>query len=87
MTVEEIDAPEFEKYLDGEFIFVKARGEVEGALKIFAYSNETSTNSIFLVELNLDFPNQEVNYTIKSQKDGLISKYEEYLLKVIDPIL
>lgn len=87
MSVEEIDAPEFEKYLDSEFLFVKARGEVNGALKIYAYSYELSTETIFLIELNLDFPNQEVNYTIKTQKDHLIPKFEEYLLKVIEPIL
>ena len=87
MSVEEIDAPEFEKYLDSEFIFVKASGEVGRTLKIYAYSNETFTDSIFLIELNLDFAYRELNYTIKSQKDGLIYKYEEYLLKVIEPIL
>ena len=87
MSVEEIDAPEFEKYLDSEMVFVKARGEVSGTLKIYAYSYHNILDSFFLIELNLDFPNQEVNYTIKSQKDDYISKYEEFLLKVIDPIL
>jgi hypothetical protein len=38
MSVEEIDAPEFEKYLDSEHVYVKARGEVNGTLKIYAFS-------------------------------------------------
>lgn len=87
MSVEEIDAPEFEKYLESESVFVMARGEVGSSLKIFAYSCETETETIFLVELNLDFSAQELSFTIKSQRGNLIPKYEEFFLKVIEPIL
>jgi len=87
MSVEEIDIPEFEKYLDSERVFVKARGEVSGILKIYAYSYHNNLDVIYLIELNLNFNNQEIDYTIKSQNSSSIPKYEEYILKVIDPIL
>jgi hypothetical protein len=87
MSVEEIDAPEFEKYLDSEHVYVKARGEINGTLKIYAFSYESNTNTNVLLELNLDFPGQEVTYTVKSSNETLIPKYEDYLLKVIEPIL
>ena len=87
MSVEEIDAPEFEKYLESEHVYVKARGEVNNVLKIYAYSYESSSDNIVLVELNLDFPNAEVTYTVKSLNEGIISKFEDFLLKIIEPIL
>lgn len=87
MSVEEIDAPEFEKYLESEHIYVKARGDKNGNLKIYAYSYESNTNSYVLIEMNLDFPGQEVTYTVKSAQEGVISSYEDFVLKVIDPIL
>jgi hypothetical protein len=87
MSVEEIDAPEFEKYLDSEHVYVKARGEVNGTLKIYAFSYESNSNSYALLEMNLDFPGQEVTYTVKSPNEGVIPSYEDYLLKVIEPIL
>ena len=87
MSVEEIDAPEFEKYLDSEHVYVKARGEVNGTLKIFAYSFEANSNAFALIEMNLDFPNQELNYTVKSSNGGIIESYESFVLKVIEPIL
>lgn len=87
MAVEEIDAPEFEKYLESEKVYVKARGEVNGQLKIYAYSYESNMNLAVLLELNLDFPNQEVNYTVKCQNEKIIQMYEDFLLKIIEPIL
>ncbi len=87
MSALEIDAEEFEKYLDSEKIFVKARGEFNGTLKLFAYSIETQTNSFVLLEMNLDFAAQELQYTVKSQLEGVQTKYEDFLLKVIEPIL
>ena len=87
MSVEEIDAPEFEKYLDSEKVYVKARGEINGLLKIYAYSYEVNSNSIVLLELNLDFPNQDVVYVVKCQNEAIIPRYEDFILKVIEPIL
>jgi hypothetical protein len=87
MSALEIDAEEFEKYLDSEKVFVKARGEINGTLKIFAYSYESNTNSLVLVEMNLDFAGQELQYTVKAQNEAVVTKYEDFLLKVIGPIL
>ena len=87
MSVEEIDASEFEKYLDSEHLYVKARGEINGTIKIFAYSHESNTNSFVLIELNLDFPNLEVNYTVRSPSAAIIESFESHVLKVIEPIL
>ncbi len=87
MSVEEIDTPEFEKYLDSEMVFVKARGDISGVLRIYSYSYMSSIECIFMTELNLNFQNQEFGYTIKCANKAAIPKYEEFLMKVIDPIL
>jgi hypothetical protein len=87
MSAEEIDAEEFVKYLENEKVYVKAHGTVNDVLKMYLYSYEVSTDTFFITELILDFRNQDCTYTIKSPKDNLITKYEEYFLKVIEPIL
>jgi len=87
MSADEIDAPEFVKYLEGESIFVRAYGELNKKLKMYLHSKESQTNNYHLVELILDFNNLEVNYTLKSVNSNTSSKFEEYLMKIIEPIL
>ena len=87
MSADEIDAPEFVKYLEGESIFVRAYGEINKILKMYLNSKEVQTNNYHLVELILDFNSLELNYTLKSLNNNTSSKYEEYLMKIIEPIL
>lgn len=87
MSADEIDAPEFVKYLESENIFVTAYGELKKVLKMYLHSKETQNNNYHLVELILDFNTLELNYTLKSLNNNNSLKYEEYLMKIIEPIL
>lgn len=87
ISVEEIDAEEFVKYLESENVFVRAHGEVDKTLKMYLYSYEISNDAYFLAEFIIDFKNMELNYTIKAMNNSLIKPYENYFLKIIDPIL
>jgi hypothetical protein len=86
MSAEEIDVDEFVKYLSNEKVFVEAKGN-ESPILFYCYSYETQTDCIFLTELKLDFNTGECSYLIKSEKDNLQSKYEDYFLKIIEPII
>ncbi len=87
MSADEIDAAEFVKYLESENIFVRAFGEINKILKMYLHSKETQSNNYYLVELILDFNTLEINYTLKSRNNSNAAKYEEYLMKIIEPIL
>lgn len=87
MSADEIDAPEFVKYLESEHIFVKAYGEANKILKMYLYSKEKKYNNYHLIELILDFNTLDLNYTLKSLNNNTASKYEEYFMKIIEPIL
>ena len=87
ISADEIDSPEFVKYLESENIFVRAYGEINKILKMYLHSKETQNGNYHLVELVLDFNGLELNYTLKSQNNSTTAKFEEYLMKVIEPIL
>jgi hypothetical protein len=87
ISVLEIDSAEFVKYLESEAIFVKAYGDVDNVLKIYLFSQDNITSSFYLAEVILDFNKQMMSYTIKTENKNFITKYEEYFLKVLEPIL
>lgn len=87
MSADEIDAEEFVKYLEGEKIFVQAHGQSNKILKMYLHSKELQGNYFHLIELILNFNSLDLNYNLKSSNPNHSSKYEEYLMKVIDPIL
>ena len=87
ISADEIDSAEFFKYLESENIFVKAFGESNKILKMYLYSRETQNNNYHFVEMTIDFNTLELNYNLKSLNTSISSKYEEYLMKVIEPIL
>ena len=87
MSADEIDAEEFVKYLESEKIFVQAHGQVKNVLKMYLHSKELQGNNFHLTELILNFNSLEVNYSLKSTNSNNSSKYEEYLMKIIEPIL
>ncbi len=87
MSADEIDAPEFVKYLEGEGIFVTAYGENKNVLKMYLHSKELQNNNYHLVELFLNFNTLEINYNLKSLNNNTSSMYEEYFMKIIEPLL
>ena len=87
MSADEIDAEEFVNYLEGEKIFVQAHGESNKILKMYLYSKELQGNCYHLIELILNFNSLNLDYSLKSSIPSHSSKYEEYLMKIIDPIL
>lgn len=87
MSADEIDADEFVKYLESEKIFVQAHGQVNNTLKMYLYSKELQGENFHLIELVLNFSSLEVNYILKSTYPNNSSKYEDYFMKIIDPIL
>jgi hypothetical protein len=54
---------------------------------MYLFSQDNITESFYLCELILEFGKQTAKYTIKSDNIQFMPKYEEYFLKVIDPIL
>jgi hypothetical protein len=87
MSADEIDAEEFVKYLESEKIFVQAHGQVNNVLKMYLHSKELQGNNYYLTELILHFNCLEISFNIKSTNFNNSSKYEEYLIKIIEPIL
>jgi hypothetical protein len=75
------------KYLESELIFVKAYGDVENELKLYLFSQDNITSSYYLAEMILDFNKQTLSYKIKTDNKNLISLFEDYFLKVLEPIL
>ncbi len=87
MSADEIDADEFVKYLETEKIYVQAHGQANNILKMYLYSKELNENNFHLTELILNFNNLEVDFNLKSTNSRNSIKYEEYLMKIIEPIL
>jgi len=68
-------------------IYVKAHGEVDKVLKMFLYSHDNINKINILIELNISFSKMDVNYEVKFDNLGVIHKFEEYFLSVIEPLI
>lgn len=88
ISAEEIETDGFIKYLEENKIFVKAFG---GNLRMFIYSRLTNNSAIYLLaELVFNFQDSILTYTVKSTDTGnsnLSNNYEEYLLRILEPLL
>lgn len=89
LSVAEIDNDGFIQYLENEGIFVKAFVNIDKSLKIYGFSPFNTPEGVLylLVELILDFGTEELSYTVKSNNRNAVPRYEEYLGKIIEPLL
>jgi hypothetical protein len=87
-SAEEIDTAEFIKYLESENIYVKANGEDGKTVKMFLFSISDS-DVLYLSEMNINFETQELSYNLKTTNNSgnFLQKYEEFFLKVIEPLI
>jgi hypothetical protein len=66
-----------------------AHGTIDQQLKIYTYSllNDNNNEVYFLIELIIDFGEFELSYTIKTNVNSWLPKYEEFFSKIIEPLL
>ena len=87
MTAEELETDGFVKYLESNKVFVKAFGNIDNKLKMYVYSKAANSGIYFLCELLFDFKEFDLQYTIKTVETVSLASYEEYLLKILEPLL
>lgn len=87
MIGDDIDIPEYVKYLESKSIFTKAYGTNQGITTLFLFSCEKSKNVIFITKLILNANSGALEYELKCQSENLATNYNTYLYENISPLI
>ncbi len=87
MIADEVEVPEYVKYLESKFIFTKAYGTNNGVSTLFLFSCEQSNNIIFIAKLVLDSTKQQIEYELKSSNEEYAKNYNNYLYENVSPLI
>ena len=87
MISDEVEVPEYVKYLESKYIFTKAYGTNNGVSTLFLFSCEASNNVIFITKLVLDANNNKIEYELKAASQDYANNYNNYLYENISPLI
>ena len=87
MISDEVEVPEYVKYLESKYIFTKAYGTNNGVSTLFLFSCEANNNIIFIAKLVLDANNNKIEYELKAAAAEYANNYNNYLYENISPLI